>query len=163
MGFIFQTTVDSTWNSLNEGWNIYGEGEVYSLMISNNYLFAGTNGVGVWRISISQLITSIDNLDENLPVTYSLQQNYPNPFNPSTRIDYTIPKSSFVTIKIYDVLGREVAALVNKEKHEGNYEVNFDAAEFNLPSGIYFYQLIAVDLLNKKDNFISTKKMILLK
>jgi len=86
--------------------------------------------------------------------TFNLYQNYPNPFNPSTTINYQIPKSSFVTLKIYDVLGREVANLVNNEKQAGQYNVTFNASKFS--SGIYFYRLQAGD-------FISTKKMILMK
>ncbi len=89
-----------------------------------------------------------------LPVNYSLQQNYPNPFNPTTTIKYSIPKLSFVTIKIYDVLGSEVAALVNEEKAVGTYELSWNAA--NLPSGVYFYRL-------QSGNFMQTRKMILLR
>ena len=68
-----------------------------------------------------------------------LSQNYPNPFNPSTTIKYSIPKQSNVTLKVFDVLGSEVATLVNKEQPQGNYEVEFDGAE--LTSGIYFYRI----------------------
>jgi ligand-binding sensor domain-containing protein len=87
-------------------------------------------------------------------VNYNLLQNYPNPFNPSTTITYQIPELSFVTLKIYDVLGNEITTLVNEEKAIGSYEKEFDGTA--LPSGIYFYQLKAGD-------FIQTKKMILLK
>ncbi len=92
---------------------------------------------------------------------FSLSQNYPNPFNPSTKIKYSIPNietshSSIVQLKIYDILGREVATLVNETKQAGNYEVDFDADKFDLPSGIYFYQLSV-------GSFIQTKKMIFLK
>jgi hypothetical protein len=88
------------------------------------------------------------------PSRYNLKQNYPNPFNPSTTIKYQIPELSFVTLIVYDVLGNEVATLVNEEKPLGNYEVEFNA--INLPSGIYFYRLQA-------GNFVETKKMILMK
>ena len=89
-----------------------------------------------------------------LPEKFSLLQNYPNPFNPSTKIDFTIPQSSFVNIKVYNILGEKVATLVNETKAPGNYKVNFNAA--NLPSGIYFYKLHA-------GSFTESKKMILLK
>ena len=82
-------------------------------------------------------------------------QNFPNPFNPSTTIYYSIPEISFVTLKVYDVLGIEITTLVNEEKPAGSYEVEFSAAG-GLPSGVYFY------LLNS-GNVIETKKMILLK
>jgi len=88
------------------------------------------------------------------PDSYLLKQNYPNPFNPSTIISWQLPESKFVTLKIYDVLGNEVASLVNEEKPAGNYEVEFNAT--NLSSGIYYYKLVA-------GNFIDVKKMILLK
>jgi len=83
-----------------------------------------------------------------------LYQNYPNPFNPSTKIKYSIPHSSFVTLKIYDILGKEVATLVNEEKSVGNYEINFNAK--NLSSGVYFYRMQA-------GSFTDTKKFILLR
>jgi hypothetical protein len=86
--------------------------------------------------------------------TFNLEQNYPNPFNPSTVISYRLPVSSNVTLKVYDVLGNEVATLVNEEKQPGNYEVEFNAS--NLPSGIYFYKLQAGD-------YNQTKKMVLLR
>jgi hypothetical protein len=89
-----------------------------------------------------------------VPEDFSLSQNYPNPFNPSTVISYRLPVTSFVTLKVCDILGREVATLVNEEKPAGEYEVEFDGS--NLPSGIYFYQL-------KAGEFAETKKMILLK
>jgi hypothetical protein len=88
------------------------------------------------------------------PITFELEQNYPNPFNPSTTVQYSLPKLSKVKIILFNLLGQEVATLVNEEKSSGNYKVNFDAS--NLPSGVYFYQL-------KAGNFIQTKKMILLK
>jgi hypothetical protein len=88
------------------------------------------------------------------PNGFSLSQNYPNPFNPSTVISYSISKLGLVTLRIYGILGKEVATLVNREQTPGNYSVNFNAS--NLSSGIYFYRL-------ESGSFISTKKMILLK
>jgi len=101
-------------------------------------------------------VTSVENpANKNkLPDEYALLQNYPNPFNPVTTIEYRIPEWSLVTIKVYDVLGNEVATLVNGEKPLGNYEVEFNAN--SLASGIYFYQL-------KAGKFIETKKMVLMK
>ncbi|MDR3666388.1 MAG: T9SS type A sorting domain-containing protein [Ignavibacteriaceae bacterium] len=93
---------------------------------------------------------------QNLSIvkTYDLSQNFPNPFNPSTTIKYQIPKSGQVTLKVYDILGKEVANLVNEFKNEGKYDVNFDASK--LASGIYIYQL-------KSNEYTSSKKMMLLK
>ena len=85
---------------------------------------------------------------------FNLLQNYPNPFNPTTKIEYQIPEIGSVTMKIYDVLGRVIATLVNEEKSAGNYEVEFNGT--GLASGIYFYQL-------KAGNYVKTKKMILIR
>ena len=90
----------------------------------------------------------------SLPLDYVLYQNYPNPFNPSTTIQYSIPKKSIVTLKVYDILGNEVASLVNEDKSIGSYEGKFDGT--GLPSGIYFYRLQA-------GSFVETKKMVLMK
>jgi hypothetical protein len=86
--------------------------------------------------------------------SYTLGQNYPNPFNPTSIIKYQIPELSFVTLKVYDVLGNEITTLVNKETPAGNYEVEVNGT--GLPSGVYFYQL-------KAGRFVETKKMVLLK
>ena len=89
-----------------------------------------------------------------IPSEYNLAQNYPNPFNPSTTIKYSLSNPEIVTLKIFDVLGKEVATLVNEQKPAGDYEVNFHAEQ--LVSGVYYYKLIAGD-------FVSTKKMIFMK
>jgi hypothetical protein len=91
---------------------------------------------------------------EIAPTAFSLSQNYPNPFNPSTKIKYSIPQSSDVVIKVFDILGNEAATLVNEQKTAGSYEIEFDASSF--PSGVYFYQI-------KAGNFVQTKRMILIK
>ncbi|HKB87623.1 MAG TPA: DUF1028 domain-containing protein [Ignavibacteriaceae bacterium] len=86
--------------------------------------------------------------------SYFLFQNYPEPFNPSTTIKYRVSEVSFVTLKVYDVIGNEIATLVNQEKPKGSYKVDFNAA--SLPSGVYFYQL-------KAGSYLNTRKMVLLK
>jgi len=112
----------------------------------NGTILHTTNG-GVTFIEEEKFIGEI-------PSTYFLSNNFPNPFNPSTKIKYSIPKSSQVTLKIFNTLGEELETLVNEEKPVGTYEVNWNAA--NLPSGVYFYQL-------KAGEFMSVKKMILIK
>jgi len=92
--------------------------------------------------------------NSSLPDEFYLYQNYPNPFNPITTLQYTVNTKQFVTLKIYDILGREITTLINEEKPAGNYEVEFDAS--NLSSGIYFYRL-------KAGNLVKTKKMVLLR
>ena len=99
-------------------------------------------------------ITTSIRRESSLNFSYELAQNYPNPFNPSTKIEYSIPKASFVTLKVYDVLGREVATLVNEEKAVGRYEVEFNGN--SLSSGIYFYKIQAGE-------YASVKKMILIR
>ncbi|MGB5847989.1 MAG: T9SS type A sorting domain-containing protein [Ignavibacteriaceae bacterium] len=114
-----------------------------------------SNGKFFWRDSFTvDVPVGVAVNETNLPIEYALKQNYPNPFNPTTTINYQIPELSFVTLKVYDVLGSEIITLVNEEKPVGSYEVEFNAA--GLPSGVYFYQLNAGE-------FINTKKMILLK
>ncbi len=99
-------------------------------------------------------IVSVEKVDGLTPEVFELSQNYPNPFNPSTVIKFSLPQKSDVTLKVFDVLGREVATLINEVKDAGAYEVNFDASQ--LASGIYIYQI-------KAGNFVSSKKMMLLK
>ncbi|MGB5893602.1 MAG: T9SS type A sorting domain-containing protein [Ignavibacteriaceae bacterium] len=116
-------------------------------------VFEGPSGVTAYGVSgCTPPVTSVEN--EELPVSYSLSQNYPNPFNPSTSISFAIPQSGIVKLVVYDILGKEVATLLNEEKIAGAYEVNFNAK--SLASGIYFYTI-------KAGNFSSTKKMILMK
>lgn len=100
------------------------------------------------------ILSGIDNKQNLEVIEYKLSNNYPNPFNPTTTISYQISELSFVTLKVYDVLGNEVRTLLNEEKQAGFYEVNFVGSE--LASGIYFYQL-------KSNSFFATKKMLLLK
>jgi len=94
------------------------------------------------------------NIVNQIPEQFLLYQNYPNPFNPITTIKYSIPKTSNISLVVYDVLGREITTLVNEEKLSGNYTVQFNGSNFS--SGVYFYVMRA-------DNFIDTKKFILLK
>ncbi len=119
---------------------------------SGDVLFASAENMGVYRTTSA--VTSVDENESGVVNNFSLEQNYPNPFNPSTKIQYAISNKQFVQLKVYDVLGNEVATLVNEFKPAGSYEVNFNAAK--LSSGVYLYKLNA-------GSFIETKKMILLK
>lgn len=107
-------------------------------------------------------VIGITNYNSQIPDRYSLSQNYPNPFNPVTNVEFGISKSGFVSLKIYDVLGKEAATLVNENLQPGTYKYNFDAS--NLSSGVYFYRLV-VSSSNpiKANEFIQTKSMMLLK
>jgi aminopeptidase N len=95
----------------------------------------------VWILRTAQVVAVNEKPSQTLPDRFALEQNYPNPFNPSTRISFTIPHSSFVILKVFDVLGREVATLVNEEMRPGYYQVDWDAND--VPSGVYFYRLSA--------------------
>jgi hypothetical protein len=107
-------------------------------------------------IESGNTVLSIENERQSVVVDrFALKQNYPNPFNPLTKISYSLPQTSTVSLKVFDVIGREIAHLVNNErKPAGNYEISFDAAD--LPSGIYFYTL-------RTERFVETKKMTLVK
>ncbi len=105
------------------------------------------------QVVLPDLTTDVETTEE-LPTAYALDQNYPNPFNPSTKISFSLPEQSNVTLKIFDILGNEVATVINEKRSAGSYSVDWNAG--NLSSGIYFYSLIA-------DNFVQTKKMILIK
>ncbi len=115
----------------------------------------GVNGYICWTDSerISVDITGISRKG-HLPTVYTLNQNYPNPFNPATHLRFEIPVSGFVSLKVFDVLGREVATLVNEKKSPGAYDIEWNAG--NVSSGVYFYRLSA-------GSFLATKKMILMR
>jgi hypothetical protein len=149
-GVSLSTNGGSDWNYINEGLkNIY----IYSLAIDSVNIYAGTSN-GVWARPLSDILESTSNRKDQIPSTFLLSQNYPNPFNPSTTINYSIPKQSNVLIKVYDVLGKQITTLINKNEPAGNYSVEFNANK--LTSGVYFYMMQAGD-------FIQTKKSILLK
>ncbi len=112
-----------------------------------------TNGVKLMK-TVSGGLTSVNPFGSTVPDNFSLSQNYPNPFNPTTKINYELPITNYVSIKVYDVLGNEIETLVNEKQNAGSYSVNFNAA--SLPSGIYFYKLVT-------EKFSQTKKMILVK
>ncbi|MDP4115802.1 MAG: T9SS type A sorting domain-containing protein, partial [Bacteroidota bacterium] len=100
------------------------------------------------------ILSAEEKLGSEIPKEYSLLQNYPNPFNPTTTINFSIVKSGKVSLKVYDMLGREIKILINEEKAPGKYNVTFNGA--GLASGIYFYRL-------QTDNFVETKKLVLMK
>jgi hypothetical protein len=103
---------------------------------------------------VDVVVTGVDEISSSVPSVYSLSQNYPNPFNPTTNIRFAVPEAGLVTMKVYNLLGQEVATLLNEYKNAGTYNVDFNAV--NLSSGVYFYQINA-------GNYSDTKKMILMK
>jgi subtilisin-like proprotein convertase family protein len=120
------------------------------LIVSDNYS-SETGTLNNWKLIFNTGgVVSVDNESVKTVTDYNLMQNYPNPFNPSTIISYSLPSESFVELKVFDILGREVSTLVNGLQKAGTYKVNFNAE--NLSSGVYFYRI-------KTDNFSSVKKM----
>ncbi len=119
-------------------------------------LFADAAAVGWgWAIDNLQIQPIINDVDDfEIPTAFSLEQNYPNPFNPSTTIQYSLPSTGHVSIKIFDTIGREVTTLINEVKNAGSYNIEFNAS--NISSGIYYYRIESAD-------FVDVKKMVLLK
>lgn len=151
-GIFFSTDNGNNWFPTNNGLPTFN---ITGIRSTGTYLYAGTNGEGLWRIRIDDLITNI-NEETNTSDLYEfyLAQNYPNPFNPTTKISWQSPVGSHQSLKIYDLLGNEVTTLVDEYKPAGSYEVEFKPE--GLSSGIYFYTLIA-------GSYTQTKKMILIK
>ncbi|MCX7985181.1 MAG: T9SS type A sorting domain-containing protein [Bacteroidetes bacterium] len=142
---------NNSWLSYNDGFR-NDIGYVYSLIVSgDNTGYAGIKNDGVYSTSG---VTDITDLHTSIPTKVVLFQNYPNPFNPTTTIQFTVPTRTFVTLKIYDILGREIATLVNERKEPGSYSVDWDAKE--LGSGVYFYRL-------QTETFNQTRKLLLIK
>jgi hypothetical protein len=151
-GTILRTTNGgTTWTEQTSGTNNWLSS--VSFTDANNGWAVASNGTILHTTNGGVSFVEEEQIDE-MPTIYFLSNNFPNPFNPSTKIKYSIPQSSNVVIKVFDILGNEIETLINEEKSAGTYEVKWNAE--NLPSGVYFYQLNAGE-------FVNTKKMILLK
>jgi photosystem II stability/assembly factor-like uncharacterized protein len=157
-GFAYSTDGGDNWNQHNNGLPASPNLSSLAYQIQGNNiryyggLFENTNGGA--KVYIMDSPIGIQQISSEIPNGFSLSQNYPNPFNPSTKIKFEISKLSGVKFVVYDASGREVETLVNEQVKPGVYEADFDGS--NLSSGVYFYKLIA-------DDFIETKKMILVK
>lgn len=116
--------------------------------------YSGGNGSGDISVNLTNITLPVHELTVGLPDRYELGQNYPNPFNPKTIIYFQLPMSNYVKLIVYDVMGREVATLVNEQLNSGTYEIEWDASDY--PSGIYFYTL-------STGNFTETKRMVMIK
>ena len=138
-----------------------------------NPVFNGDNPNGIWRLRIrddassdtgrvyawgiqinNSPLVGVQNVSSEIPVQYELSQNYPNPFNPVTNIRFSIPKEGFVTLKVFDITGKEVRTLVNEDLRAGKYNIDFSGTD--LASGVYFYRI-------NTSGFSDVKKMILVK
>jgi len=150
--YLLTVTDETTFNYIDE--NILPN-KIYTYKIRT--LCGPANHGSMWSNEATAYVPDIPTSTKttiNISMEFFLEQNFPNPFNPTTKIKYQIPEVSFVTLKIYNVLGKEVATLINEEKPARSYEVEWDAS--GLPSGIYFYKL-------RSGNFVETKKMVLLR
>jgi hypothetical protein len=150
-GFYVSTNNGANWTQRNEGLSL--PANVFALCILNNYIFAGTGTYG-YRRPLSELIIGIQPISMVIPEQYKLHQNYPNPFNPVTKISFDIAKTGFVSIVVYDALGRKVETLVSQQMNAGSYNMDFNGAE--LTSGVYFYKMEA-------NGFANVKRMVVLK
>ena len=150
-GIFLSTNNGTSWIQKNQGISVVPT--VRTMLITNNYIFSGIDENSVWRRAYTDII-GIKNISTEVPSGFSLSQNYPNPFNPVTNLEFGISDLGFVTLKVYDLLGKEVSTLVNEKLNPGTYRVEFNAG--SLTSGVYFYRLSTGD-------FSDTKRMILIK
>jgi len=133
-------------SNYNGCWGVY--------MLPSGKIIASDRQTGLWVLRSSVAINGIGD-PNNIPAGFELKQNYPNPFNPSTTIEFNVPKPSFVKIKVFDAIGRQVALLADEYKQAGNYKISYDAGR--LSSGVYFYNITT------DNGFTATKKMTLVK
>lgn len=149
------TLTSGPWNPPYTIWNQQGSGNARQKTTAWAPALDGTIPQrACFKIFGTVIVTNVRNLNNEIPAKFNLAQNYPNPFNPSTTINFSLPKSGYITLKVYNSMGSEVKTIVTGNKNAGNYTVDFNAS--NLSSGIYFYKLQA-------DGFSSVKKMILVK
>jgi len=151
-GFTNMIFDDSTLTTNNKTVNNLLLNTSYYWRVSAKNSFGKSDYSNIW--SFSTKVTDVSGEQNAIPTEYGFYQNYPNPFNPSTVIKYDLPKEGFVTIKIYNILGKEIKTLVNDFKRAGSYNVTFDAG--NLPSGIYFCRI-------KSNDFSAVRKLLLIK
>ncbi len=168
---IDNATTGGVYRTTNAGvsWTIFNGGTVLGTYATRAFMFrtspdstlytgvgstavVNPPGMGIYEYTFAPL--GVNDPNSGLPTEFSLSQNYPNPFNPSTVIKYSVPSQSFVTVKVFDLSGREIKTLVNETMSIGNYEITFSGE--GLSSGVYFYKITA-------GNFVDTKKMVMIK
>jgi hypothetical protein len=151
-------------------WPEAADGSGYSIVAKNLNGFGNPDSANYWRASLyihgspgrDDLVTGIEDASSRLPGKFRLDQNFPNPFNPTTTISYQLKANSSVRITVYDLLGREVAVLVNQEQSAGNHSIEWNATKYS--SGVYFYRLQAHEKSGGQiGSFIDTKKLVIVK
>jgi photosystem II stability/assembly factor-like uncharacterized protein len=150
-GVYHSANFGATWTDISSG--LPAASFVNALGSDGLYLYGGMNSHSVWRRALSE-VTDVRMLPAELPERFALAQNYPNPFNPSTTIRYDLPDTRHVTVSVHDLLGRQVAVLVDRDQAPGAYEVRWDAT--SRPSGVYYYRVQA-------GSFSAVRKMLLAK
>lgn len=153
-GVYLTTNNGVSWTEANDGFGFSKNFSAFGVL-GQDIFVAHQNGNN-YRRPISQLITSIEPLSVLQPTAFELFQNYPNPFNPATKFRFSIPERGFVTLKIFDAFGQEVATLISEELRAGQYEKEWDASYLGIASGVYYYRVQA-------GNYSQTKKLILTK
>ena len=149
LGGVFHSSNHGTsWSEIDTGLTIT---DVASLASSGTYFFAGTYGGGVWRRPLSEVL-AVQETSVGVPATFSLEQNYPNPFNLGTTIFFSLPTAEYVTLQVFDILGREVSSLISSEHAAGRYRMAWQAND--VASGVYYYRLRA-------GSYVAVKKMML--
>ncbi|HMD14493.1 MAG TPA: T9SS type A sorting domain-containing protein, partial [Bacteroidota bacterium] len=153
---VYCGTYNGVYESYNGGktWTQAGLQGTLILNVSfdvHNLLLAAVQG-GIFQST--QPVLGVNERRDDLPASFTLEQNFPNPFNPATKISFAVPKSSIVTLTVYDILGQSVITLVDGKQEPGEHSVNWNA--LNIPSGVYFYRIVTGD-------FVQTKKMVLMK
>ncbi len=150
-GIFLTTNSGTSWTDITVGLPL--DQPVYTVTVHSGYLFAGTGGNSVWKRPMSQ-ITSIGDPSDGLPARTTLVQNYPNPFNPSTTVRWTMATTDRIVLKVYDVLGREVATLFDGVSEPGEHNINWEAG--GMPGGVYYLRMIA-------GSSVETRAMILMR
>ena len=150
-GVYLSTNNGASWTAVNTGLTNMG---IFALQVCGGYLLAGTDTEGVWRRPLSEMVTAVHLTSTELPGTFTLMQNYPNPFNPTTIIKYQLPTDGFVTLEVFDLLGRTIKRLVSERENAGLHSVTLNAGGF--ASGVYFYRLTA-------ESFVASKKLTVIK
>jgi plastocyanin len=158
----------ATWNAngttSNGGFQVpFGGGMVASLASGTHY-YVCTNHVlsGMKGTITVNPVTSVQIIENNVPSSFKLNQNFPNPFNPATSISFSIPRSSFITLKVFNIIGEEIQTLIEGELDPGSYKTGWDGSKQS--SGMYFYQLKVFDSQGSGEQlFVETKRLLLLK
>jgi BNR/Asp-box repeat. len=149
-GVYLSTDWGEQWVRIDSGLS----GQIYALAIVGSELFAGDRNNNIWKRSLSEVVTEVKTLTSGVVSEFSLNQNYPNPFNPLTTIKFSIPFRGYTTLKIYDILGKEVKTIMGQELGPGVHSFNWDAKSNS--SGVYFYRL-------QSGSLVATKKLLLIK